>query len=49
MAVEYLYRKKLTLLSGGGHRALAEAIAKCLDVPLSNTKVSRFSDGAPRQ
>jgi ribose-phosphate pyrophosphokinase len=48
MAVEYLYRKKLTLLSGGGHRVLAEAIAKCLDVPLSNTKVSRFSDGEVR-
>lgn len=48
MGVEYLYRKKLTLIAGTAHRALADSIAKELGLQLSNTKVSRFSDGEVR-
>ena len=48
MSVEHLYRKKLTLISGTAHRALAEDIAKHLTLELSETMVTRFSDGEVR-
>ncbi len=48
MSVEYLYRKKLTLLSGTAHPALSEEIAKHLTLGLSKTIVERFSDGEVR-
>jgi ribose-phosphate pyrophosphokinase len=48
MSVEHLYRKKLTLISGTGHRALSEEIAKHLTLGLSKTMVERFSDGEVR-
>jgi len=48
MGVEYLYRKKLTLITGSAHRALSEAISRELGLPLSRTEVTRFSDGEVR-
>ncbi|MCB9915793.1 MAG: ribose-phosphate pyrophosphokinase [Planctomycetes bacterium] len=39
------FSEKITLISGTAHRALSEAIAEALDIPLANAHVGRFPDG----
>ena len=37
--------KKVCILSGNSHPALAQAIAAFLETPLGKSKMTRFSDG----
>lgn len=41
-------KDELALISGTGHRDLANAISRCLDVPLTDTLIDRFSEGEVR-
>ena len=45
MARELVTKKQLVLAAGRGHHELAEEIAKNLDVPLADVKLSTFANG----
>jgi ribose-phosphate pyrophosphokinase len=45
MAMEITTQKRLQLLSGSHNGKLAQAVAKHLDVPLSEVKLDRFANG----
>ncbi len=48
MADSLMLKDELALISGTGHPDLAKAISQCLDVPITDALIDRFSEGEVR-